>query len=458
MALQAEPGYAEANYNLGIVLRELGQLDRAIACYRRTLELKPRHTGTLNNLGLALTEARQPEEAIIWLRQAQRLDPKMKEAPNNLGLALAEIGRFAEAEAVYHEALRLDPDYVEANSNLGNTYKEQGRFAEAMACYQIALSLDPGSVSTRYNRSLALLQSGDWPRGWTEYEWRWRRPSTPARPFRQPRWQGESLEGKTILLYCEQGLGDTIQFVRFATLVKERGGRVILECPAGMIPLLSTCPGVDACVAEGTELPAFDVQSPLMSLPAVLGTTLETIPNQVPYLSVKPDLIERWRQRLADVPGFKVGIVWQGNPKHPWDRHRSFRLEQFEPLAAIEGVSLVSLQRGFGKEQLNTRRRGFAVVDLGEEVEQEDGMFLNAAAIMENLDLLITTDSAPAHLAGALGKPVWVCLAAISDWRWLKGGDETSWYPTMKVFRQHNLGDWRSVFSAVQDALLRVCQ
>jgi tetratricopeptide (TPR) repeat protein len=227
-ALQVQPDYAEAYYNLGCILHQLGRRDEAIARFRQGLQLKPDHAGACNNLGLALTETKSPQEAVVMLQQAVRLRPELKEAHNNLGLAYTDLGRFVEAEASFQQALRLDPGYTEAHSNLGNAYKEQGRLEEALASYQQALWLSPDAPSTRYNRALALLQKGDYEQGWPAYEGRWRRPQSPPRPFRQPRWDGSTLEGKTILLWSEQGLGDTIQFVRYAALVKQRGGRVVL--------------------------------------------------------------------------------------------------------------------------------------------------------------------------------------------------------------------------------------
>jgi tetratricopeptide (TPR) repeat protein len=446
-ALQLQPAYPEAHYNLGAVLGTLRRWDDAIGAYREALRLRPDYGEPYNNLGLALVEARRPEEAVAFLRQAVRLRPQAAEGHNNLGLALAELGRFAAAEACYEAALRLNPKYAEAHANLANAYKEQGRSEEALACYQLALWLDPASASARYNRSLAMLQAGDYRQGWQEYEWRWRRPSMPPRPFRQPRWDGGSLEGRTILLYCEQGMGDTLQFIRYAPLVKARGGTVLVECPGSLLPLLSTCLGIDRLVAEGEPLPDFDVQAPLLSLPGLLGTTLDSVPAPIPYLSADEQRVERRRSVVGDLPGFKVGIAWQGNPRHQWDRHRSFPLACLTPLAAVEGVRLVGLQKGPGSEQVRALAGRFAVLELGEDFDSGGGAFLDTAAVMKHLDLVVTADTAAAHLAGALGVPVWVALSRIADWRWLRGREETPWYPTMRLFRQQELGDWAEVVS-----------
>ena len=452
-ALQVQPEYAETCYNLASVLQQLGRRDAAITRFQQCLRLQPNHAGACNNLGLALTEAKRPHEAIIVLQHAVRLRPDMKEAHNNLGLACTDLGRFAEAEASFQQALRLDSRYAEAHSNLGSAYKEQGRLEEALACYDMALRLTPDAISTQYNRSLALLQQGDYERGWLAYEWRWRRPPTPPRPFMQPRWDGAPRPEQTILLWSEQGLGDTIQFVRYAALVKERVKKVVLECPPPLVALLSSCPGVDQVVAEGEPLPAFDVQAPLLSLPALCGSTLSTVAAQVPYLQADPARVASWRARLAAETGFRVGVVWQGNPRHGWDRHRSLPLSCLEPLARIAGVRLVSLQKGPGQEQIAEVARRFAVLDLGGELDESGGAFVDTAAVMQSLDLVVTVDTAAAHVAGALGVPVWLALAAIADWRWLRQRDDTPWYPSMRLFRQERLGDWKTVFTRMAEEL-----
>jgi tetratricopeptide (TPR) repeat protein len=452
-ALQVQPEYAEACYNLASVLQQLGRRDDAIARFQECLRLQPNHAGACNNLGLALTEAKRQYEALIVLQHAVRLRPDMKEAHNNLGLAYTDLGRFAEAQASFQQALRLDSRYAEAHSNLGSAYKEQGRLEEAVACYDMALRLAPEAVSTQYNRSLALLQQGDYERGWPAYEWRWQRPPTPPRPFAQPRWDGAPRPEQTILLWSEQGLGDTIQFVRYAALVKERVGQVVLECPPPLVALLSSCPGVDQVVAEGEPLPNFDVQAPLLSLPALCGTTLSTVPAQVPYLQADPARVASWRARLAGESGFRIGVVWQGNPRHGWDRHRSLPLASLETLSRVKGVRLVSLQKGPGREQIAEVARRFAVLDLGGELDESSGAFVDTAAVMQCLDLVVTVDTAAAHVVGALGVPVWLALAAIADWRWLRQRDDTPWYPSMRLFRQERLGDWRTVFTRMADEL-----
>jgi hypothetical protein len=256
----------------------------------------------------------------------------------------------------------------------------------------------------------------------------------------------------------EQGLGDMLQFLRYAPLVKRRGGTVLVECPGFLIPLFSRCPGIDRLIAEGAERPAFDIHVPLLSLPRLLGTTLATIPAEVPYLFADPDLVEHWGRKLNTIQGFKIGIVWQGNPHHGWDRHRSFPLAQLAPLAQVDGVQLFSLQKGAGVEQLRARAGRFPVIELATELDATGGGFMETAAIMKNLDLVITCDTATAHLAGALGVPVWVALAAIVDWRWMFQRDDSPWYPTLRLFRQTELGNWPPVFERMADEVRKRLQ
>ncbi len=317
----------------------------------------------------------------------------------------------------------------------------------------MSLRLEPQSRSMRYNRALTLLQAGRWEEGWKEYEYRWGRKKMPQRQFAQPRWDGSPLNGRTVLAWCEQGLGDAIQFVRFAGLLAEQGARVVLECPQKLVGLFSTCRGIERVVAERQELPPFDVQVPLMSLPGLLGVTPERVPGSEPYLWAEPGRVEAWRQRLGASEKVRVGIAWQGNPRFVWDRWRSAPLRAFAALAEVDGVELISLQQGPGSEQLAELRGRFAVTRL-EGLDREG--FLDTAAVMKCLDLVVCVDTAAGHLAGALGVPVWLALAAVADWRWLREREDTPWYPGMRLWRQRQLGEWDETFAQIGKELVRI--
>jgi hypothetical protein len=254
----------------------------------------------------------------------------------------------------------------------------------------------------------------------------------------------------------EQGLGDMIQFVRYAAPLKRQGATVLVECMKLLAPFFRRCPGVDRVIEEGTPLPDFDVHAPVMSLPRLLGTTVATVPAEVPYLFAEEDLIEKWSRQLGALPAFKIGVVWQGNPHHGWDHFRSFPLAQLAPLADVPGVHLFSLQRGPEREQLHAVKGRFAITDLAGFCEDPFVSLREMAAVMKNLDLVVTADTAPAHLAGALGVPVWVALAAVTDWRWLLNREDSPWYPTMRLFRQTKLAEWTSVFERMAGEVRRL--
>ena len=448
-ALELEPHNADAYYNLGNVLREQGKPDEAIACCRRAVQLRPNYVEAHNNLGNLLREQGHPGEAIASLRRTLELNPNFAEAHGNLGIAFKDLGKLDEAVACCRRALELKPDYAEAHYNLGVAFNDQGKLDEAVASYRRAVEVKPDYADAHLNLGLALLLAGDWQRGWPEYQWRWQTKNLAPRGFAQPLWNGESLAGKTILLHAEQGLGDTIQFVRFAPIVKQHGGTVILECQQPLVRLLEGCAGVDQLVGQGDAIPTFDVHAPLMSVPGVLRTSLESIPAKIPYLHPAPALLEQWRETLTGVGGFKIGIAWQGNPALRGDSFRSIPLGCFAPLTRIPGVRLISLQKGAGSEQLAQVRDLFAVMELGSRLHD----FVDTAAVMKNLDLVITADMGPAHLAGALGVPVWVALRSVPDWRWLLDRADSPWYPTMRLFRQKEQGNWEAVFQEIASAL-----
>jgi tetratricopeptide (TPR) repeat protein len=450
-ALRLDPRYVDALENLGNVFRDRGNATEAAQCFRQVLALNPGHAQAHNNLGVALQDQGRLAEAIECFRQALQLNPQFTMAANNLGSTLLDQGHVDEAATCLREVLRLDPNDANAHNNLGVALKEIGRFDEALACHERALSLQPEPTcahwihaSARWNLSLLRLLRGDFLEAWPDFEYQWQIFGAVPRHIDRPRWDGSSLEGRTILLHPEQGLGDTLQFIRYAPMVKERGGTVLFECQPPLMRLLEGAGGIDQLIARGAPLPPFDVQAPLMSLPRLFGTTLATIPADIPYLSACPTLVMQWRKELP--PGFKIGIAWQGNPGHAGDRRRSVPLRYFECLAHLDGVRLISLQKGPGTEQLpqgiGNPSQAFSVLNLHDRLET----FADTAAVMMNLDLIVTVDTAVAHLAGALGVPAWVLLPFAPDWRWLLERSDSPWYPTLRLIRQSRQGDWGEVF------------
>jgi hypothetical protein len=418
-----------------------------VANYQQLIRLLPNDAAGHNDMGIVLAQLGKLSEGAACFRQALCLNPHYAEAHNNLGIVLAKQGRFEEALATYKQSVSLKPDNPETYYNLGNLFRDLGQLEEAQANFRQAIHLKPDHADAQTNLAMTWLLLGDFERGWPGYEWRWRTPGFACRNFVQSTWDGSSLAGAAILLHAEQGLGDTLQFNRYAPLVKERGGFVIVECPATLLPLLATCAGIDQLITYGTALPSFHTHAPLMSLPRLLGTTLETIPVAVPYLSANPELREYWRGELSEIQGFKVGIFWQGDPRHRKDRQRSLPLSSFAPLASLPELTLCSLQEGSGTDQLAAA--AFPNHDLASRFRS----FADTAAALANLDLIITVDSAVAHCAGALGMPVWVLLPYAPDWRWLLHREDSPWYPTMRLFRQNEPGDWEEVIARAQSAL-----
>jgi Flp pilus assembly protein TadD len=455
-ALYLQPDNVDARSNLGVALQHQGRLDEALACYYEALRFRPDHAIGHNNIGSVLQLQGKMEEAIRYYREAIRLLPDYAEAHKNLGTALGNLGRFDDAIASYREAVRLQPDFAEAHKNLGNALKDQREVKEALACYHEALRLQPDYAEAHAARALANLLAGNFEEGWPEYEWRWhcQAHGTPAL-FARPRWDGSRLEGRTILIFAEQGLGDIIQFIRYAPLVKQYGGTVVFASHQALGRLLRSCPGIDRLTVEGEELPPFDMQAPLLSVPGIVGTTLATIPASVPYLAADRDLVRQWREELAPVRGLKVGIAWQGAPGFPSDRLRSIPLRYFAALGQVGSVQFYSLQKHHGLDQLPEVAGRLPLVDLSSRLDVAAGPFMDTAALMKSLDLIITCDTALAHLAGALAVPVWTVLSFAADWRWLLDREDSPWYPTMRLFRQKRPGDWAEVFERVTAALAR---
>jgi tetratricopeptide (TPR) repeat protein len=446
-AIHLNPGLVAAHSDLATALVGLGRFEESLAPAREAIRLSPDLLIAHMNLATTLARIGDMEGAIAANRRLVELQPDLAEAHCNIGLLFANLERVDEAVAPSLEALRLRPDFPEAHCTLGRVHFQRGELPEAVDRFRRSIELRPDFMEPHCNLALAYLKQGDFVRGWSEWEWRWRRPSYPPRPFAQPRWDGSCLSGRTLLVHCEQGLGDTLQFIRLLPLVKERGGRLVFECHPPLRSLLDGFADVDQMITAGDPLPHFDVEAPLLSLPGILGITRDDIPAKVPYIHVSDDLVTRWRSEVAR-PGFKVGIAWQGSPQHKNDRRRSVALDRFAPLA-VPGVTLISLQKGFGSEQIARAR--FPVVDLGNHLDT----FADTAALLQSLDLLIAVDTAVIHCAGALGVPAWLLLCFESEWRWLVEREDSPWYPSLRLFRQPRSGDWDAVFDRVS-AELRV--
>lgn len=455
--LELQPDHVEALVNLGFVLSELNRHAEAEACCRKALAMKADVAEIHHNLANALREQQKTDDAVIHYREALRLRPDYAKAEVNLAVALISQGKSGEAIERLRRGVQLDPNFAEAYNSLGAAVSVERRFDEALDHYAHAIRLKPDYPDAHWNRSLIWLLTGDFERGWPAYEWRWRCARTgPTPTYREPRWDGSPLDGRTILLHAEQGLGDTLHFVRYAALVKARGGSVILQCQPPLKCILASCAGIDQLVGQGGPLPRFDVWTPLMSLPAMFGTHLRTIPAHVPYVSAEAALVEHWRRELAPLRGFRVGIAWQGSPRHPWDRHRSATFDDLTPLARVPGIDFISLQKGVGPDdiQCSAFRAPHSALVTYSGIDEANGPFMDTAAIMRNLDLVIAVDTAVAHLAGAQGVRTWLALNYSPDWRWLLDREDSPWYPTMRLFRQAKLGDWSSVFSRMADELL----
>ncbi len=445
-AVALRPRYAEAWYNLGNTLKDLGRLDEAVAAYRRALRVRPQFGKALNNLANTLREQGRLEEAVSAFRQAIECEPSYAKAYHNLGLTLRALGRFEEALEVFDRAVALDAAFAEAHNARGTTLQAMGRFDEALEAYERALVCDPQLADAHFNRACAWLRRGDYERGWAEYEWRFKCKPFAAPPLPGSAWDGSPQPGHTLLVYSEQGLGDTLQFVRYLPMVRERVGRVMLACQPALVPLLRANRVCGHVAALGEAVPAFDLRAPLLSLPYMFGTTLENIPAPKRYLAADAALASRWRERLSGQVGLRVGICWQGNKAQAFDRLRSFALRELAPVAAIAGVRLVSLQKGDGCEQLASVLGRWNILDLGPDFDTTAGPFMDTAAVIEQLDLVISCDTAVAHLAGALGARVWLALAWSADYRWMLGRDDSPWYPTMRLYRQTRPDCWQDVF------------
>jgi tetratricopeptide (TPR) repeat protein len=484
-ALRSRPDFADALCMGGYILGESGKAEAGLRFYERALALDPGLAVAHANSGKTLFALRRYPQALAAFDAALALRLADADAWNNRAGALRELGRLAESAAAASEALRLKPDFAEAALNLGNALLKLGRTEEALTAYRRARSaktdfapascgealalralgrLDEamgaferaealGSREAIAGKGCLLLTLGDFERGWAGYEARWVAGKSIADAFgaRYARWRGPDREDERVLVLNDHGLGDTIQFCRYLPLMAEAGVATTFVCPPTMRRLLS-CLGVARLVEAPPEGESFDAQIALSSLPFAFGTRLETIPSRAPYLRPEAALVDKWAARLGGA-GFRIGLVWQGNPHPEADMARSLPLAAFAPLAAINGVRLISLQKGFGEEQLASAPPRMRVEALGPDFDAGPDAFVDAAAAMASLDLVVTCDTSIAHLAGALGRPVWVALKRDAEWRWLRQRVDSPWYPTMRLFRQNRRGDWAGVVAAMAAAL-----
>lgn len=448
-ALEHQPDLTEAHYNLGLLAQEKGDLESAACHYRRTAELNPAHLDARLNLSLVLKDSGKTDAAEACLQELLALDLQNPKARINLASVWALQDEIEKADQMCREVLRDFPALAEAWLNLGVIQQSLGDPSGAIRCFQRALELQPNYAEAQYNLGIAQLLTDDLASGWKNYEARWRTeiPIFKARGFPAPQWQGEGLNGRGLLVHAEQGLGDTIQFARYLPLLAQRGAEIFLECPAPLARLLATIQGVAKVIPRGEALPACDFQVPLLSLPHWMETTLENIPDRVPYLRV-PDEAALKLARASSTK-FRVGLAWAGNPLHGKDRSRSIGLEKLSPLLGSSKVVFHSLQAGPANRELSEVESACAIINL----EPELADFAATASAIQQLDLVISVDTAVAHLAGALGKPVWVLVPFAPDWRWLLGREDSPWYPTMRLFRQPRRGDWTSVIERVQAEL-----
>jgi tetratricopeptide (TPR) repeat protein len=438
-ALALRTTYAKAWCNLGNALQMLGGAREATRCYERTLALSPSTVAAQHNLGNAWMAQRNFVKAEECFRRTLAADDKRAEHHNSLGNALVQQQKNVEAEACYRKALDLDPACSAAHTNLANVLLRGSDRDEMIRHYERALDLDPTSAGGHYNLALAYLRQGRYREGWVHHEYRWdfRELKLHRKKLAAPQWKGEPLHGETILLHAEQGLGDTLQFVRYAPLVAERGGRVIIEVQPRLARLLRSLPGVTQVVSRGDPLPEFAWHCPLMSLPLAFGTAIDTIPLPIPY--VQPEATEtaealhRWGGE-----GLRVGVVWAGNPQHRSDEQRSMPLRALLPLADVPGTHWISLQKGPACMQMGPLARQFPLQDASSACRD----FAETAALAATLDLVISVDTSVAHLAGTMGLPVWVALPRLADWRWMDESEGCPWYPTARLFRQTADGDW----------------
>jgi tetratricopeptide (TPR) repeat protein len=464
-ALKLKPDYLEAMINLGMTLGRIGKDEQSLqwlgiaqSWFEKALEADPQNVTAMNNIGNVLRQQGKPEQALGYYREALRINPSYAQAWINMATSLRDVNLVDEAIEACRHALRLTPDAVDARINMGSFFQDMGRHAEAIALYDEVLTIKPESPDAAWNKSLSLLALGRYDEGWPLHEtglgiahMRGEYPSP------QRRWNGEDFAGKRLLIWAEQGLGDSLQFIRYAASCKQRGGTIIIMCPHPLRALFRNCPFIDE-VPDVVEEKDFDMHAPMMSLPFIFKTTVDTIPAPMPYLFIGDAVRERWAGKVSGT-GLKVGLVWAGNPRenqlnaHMIDRRRSMNLRMLLPLFDISGVQFYNLQMGANAAQIHACGVSDHIIDMMVDVKD----FEDTGAIIEQLDLVLSVDTSVVHLAGGLGKPVWVMSRFDACWRWLQNRPDNPWYPTARVFGQSAAGDWAGVVTRIGEALAKAC-
>ncbi len=494
-ALALNPTCAQIFFNLGQALYHAKKYSEALYAYKKTVQHKKDHYRAYVQIGKVMMDVKQTKDAIEPLKQSLILEPNNPDARLLLSKAYSENNRFDDSIKTIVEGLRLEPGHINMTFELGNiyntvnrldesleiykaldrllpnnpsilyniafTYKKLGDLPTSLPYYNQVLELEPNHSEALFSRGLAYLVIGDFERGWHGYEWRYSRPSQGSlRSYNEPRWDGSDLNGKTILIHAEQGLGDTFQFIRYAKLIKEKNGTVIVAVQKPLVTLMKRCKGVDQVISLDDTPPHFDVHSPMLSLPYVMKTRIDTVPNEIPYIHTDEKLVAEWKEKLAADKNFKIGICWQGNDNYatPLLRttvaQKSVHPKEFEPICSVPGVSIYSLQKMTGTDQLKEIPSSMHIKTFDGDFDQSHGRFMDTAAVIRNLDLVITVDTSISHLASGLGTPTWILLPNPADWRWMIDRNDSPWYPQVtRLFKQPTPGDWKSMICEVADEL-----
>jgi Tfp pilus assembly protein PilF len=455
--LEVQPGHFDALHLLGVIAAQTKEPARAVELIGKAIEVDPRNPAAFAahaNLGSALQELGRLDAAIASYDRAVALNANHAEAHSNRGAALRRLRRFDEALISINRATDVAPEYAAAHSNRGNVFGDLGQWNSALDSYNRAIALKSDFAEAHNNRATVFLRLGEFEKGWPEFEWRWKDPGgtniLEKRNFRQPLWLGESpIAGKTILLHCEQGLGDTFQFCRYVKMVADLGARVILEVQQPQVGLLSTLEGLSRIVQRGSTLPDFDFQCPLMSLPLAFKTKLDTIPSASRYIRSDPGKVIEWQARLGEKTRRRIGLVWSGNPLHRNNPNRSFRLADLIRYLP-DGYQYFSLQKEIPEQDRQSLEANAGTVTALDGLHD----FSDTAALCDSMDLVISTDTSVAHLSGALGRETWILLAFNADWRWLLDRADSPWYPTAELHRQERFGEWQSIFERIREALI----